>query len=291
MQEITTISPSTAITNEIEHKIKKQVLRHKQISWLPTEAARTSIFSPISDRNLRGHSTDLVVKTSWGRVEVSGPALNITDEDIFLALLHEVRRLKSITIKINYTNLCRAMGKTPHSKTNARIKRGIRRLAATNVYLETNCKQKYWSIERLISKAAGCRDYTAITVDGWFYDKFLENEIVLIDLRFRKNLKGDVAKALYRFLCTHRGCGRYAVATLVNALNMDSNQAEKKKRQTLKRAFNQLQQKKFLTFKFNPKSGVFFDIKKIKKYKPPKYVPTGNGRKYEVVTHIPKIKR
>ncbi len=121
-------------------------------------------------------------------------------------------------------------------------------------------KDGTWSIERILSRAKGSKDYGTIEIDPWFFSHFLENEITDINLEFRQSLRGDVTRCLYRFLTSHRGSQRYYINTLVDALNMNPERPLKKNRDTLKRAFGQLQNRGFLSFQYNSKTNMFLNI-------------------------------
>jgi hypothetical protein len=253
--ELSVIAESSAIGRRIMTAIEKEMGHGKKVSYLPTETARTSIFSPIS--KIPAVSEDLVFKSSWGKMEVSGPRLNITDESVMLAILHEVRRFKSVIIKLNYQRICELLKIKPVSENRRRIKTAIAKLSKTSVTIEL--KDGTWSIERILTRARGYESDLFIQVDDFFFKKFLVNEITLIDLNFRQKLRGDVTKALYRFLCSHRGVGRFFLSTLIAALNMDPKQPNFRNRASLKRAFSQLRKKGFLQFQF--KDDLFFNIR------------------------------
>ena len=76
----------TKIGHKIATTIEKDTTRPIQLSWLPTDTARTSIFSPIADQELKERFTELTFKSAWGSLKVVGPPLNISDEGVFLAL-------------------------------------------------------------------------------------------------------------------------------------------------------------------------------------------------------------
>ena len=242
---------------EILNTLAKESSKPIQLSWLPTKTARASFFVPISDRNLKSGYKEIVFKSSWGTVSVSGPPLNIADEGIFLALLLYVKEKNSPVVKINFKRICELLKISVQGRNYARIKKGIKKLAKTSFDIEL--KTGTWTVERILYKAKGSKNYTVIEIDPWFYASFLQNEITKIDMNFRQGLKGDIAKCLYRFVASHRGTQRYYLKTLIDALNLNPDQDIKYHRRSLKRAFNHLKNKNFLTFRYE--NDLFYEIK------------------------------
>jgi hypothetical protein len=245
------------IDKGISDAIEKDAVRPVQLSWLPTDTARKSIFRPIADQKLEGNYTDFKRTSAWGTLEVSGPPLNMVDEGILLALLLEIRKARALKIKVNYKGICKSLKISDQTKNRNRIKLGIMKLRRTAFTFDQ--KGGKWTIKNIIKEASGDKEYSHIELDPWFFDKFLKNEITMLDLEFRQTLKGDIVKSLYRFISSHRGTQTYRLETLVLALNMNLDRETRKNRDTLKRAFAQLKTKKFCTFRF--KEDLFFNIK------------------------------
>jgi len=245
------------IDKGISDAIEKDAVQPVQLSWLPTDTARKSIFRPIADYQLEGNYTNFKRTSGWGTLEVGGPPLNMVDEGILLALLLEVRKKRTLSIKVNYKSVCKSLNISDQTKNRRRIKLGIKKLR--KVYFDFEGKKGKTSIKNIIKAFAGDKEYSYIELDPWFFDKFLKNEITMLDLEFRQSLKGDITKALYRFLSSHRGTQRYYLETLVLALNMNIDKETKLNRITLKRSFAQLKTKKFCTYRF--KDDLFYNIK------------------------------
>jgi hypothetical protein len=247
-----------AINQKIIKAIQKESSAPVQISWLPTKSARSSFFAPIAKADLKGAFTEKIFKSSWGSVTVSGPPLNIADEGIFLGILYLVNEQKSPTVKINFKRICEILKISIQGRNYTRIKKSIWRLAQTSFIFEL--KDGTWSIERILSKAKGSKDYGTVEIDPWFFENYLRNEITRIDLSFRQSLRGDVCKCLYRFLTSHRGTQKYYVDTLVEALNMNPDRDIRFNRRALKSAFGQLRNRGFLSFQYDQKADMFHDI-------------------------------
>lgn len=245
------------IDKGISQAIEKDAVRPVQLSWLPTDTARKSIFRPIADQEIKGTYTDFKTISAWGTLAIAGPPLNMVDEGILLALLIEIRNQRALKIKINYSAICKSLGISYQTKNRRRIKLAIKKLRKVSFDFEKKGGQ--WTIKNILKEASGDNEYSYIELDPWFFDKFLKNEITMLDLQFRQSLRGDITKALYRFLSSHRGTQAYRLDTLILALNMNLDREIKLNRITLKRAFSQLKTKKFLTFKF--KTDLFYEIK------------------------------
>jgi len=148
------------IDKSISDAIEKDAVRPVQLSWLPTDTARKSIFRPIADYQLKGNYTDFKTKSGWGTLEVSGPPLNMTDEGILLALLLEIRRARALSIKVNYKTVCLSLGISYHSKNIKRIKLGIMKLRRTAFTFEQ--KGGKWTIKNILKEASGTKEYSHI---------------------------------------------------------------------------------------------------------------------------------
>ena len=80
------------------------------------------------------------------------------------------------------------------------------------------------------------------TINPFFYETYMAGRVTLMDVAKRMTLKGLNAKALYRFVQSHRQNPVFTghFLTLADALNMDREQPAKKIRQLLKAAINEL---------------------------------------------------
>ena len=238
--------------------IRKDAFAPVQLSWLPTKSARSSFFSPMAKADIKGALTDKTFKSSWGSVTVSGPALTVADEGVFLGILVFVKENKSPTVKINFKRMCEMLKISVQGRNYGRIKNSIKKLA--KVSFDFELKDGTWSIERILSRAKGSKDYGTIEIDPWFFSHFLENEITRLDMNFRQSLRGDVVKCLYRFLISHRGTQKFYTGTLIEALNMNEDRDIRFNRRALKSAFGQLRNRGFLTFGYDQKADMFHDI-------------------------------
>ena len=258
-----------AIDKKMLQAIQKDASKPEQLSWLPTRSARSSFFSPIADQNIK---EDRLITRKFGKSKryglctVKGPALNIVDEGIFLAILYFVKEQNTNIIKINYKAMCDLLGLTYQTRNRQRIKKGIEKLFGT--YVKWEFKGIPDRLRHILMDVSIDKEFSIIKVNRPFYDYYLRDEITLINLQFRRSLQGDVVKALYRFLVSHRGLQKYHVRTLVDVLNLNPEQDLKYHRRSLKRSFGQLRNKGFLSFQYDQKadqqSGMFYDIKLTK---------------------------
>lgn len=89
------------------------------------------------------------------------------------------------------------------------------------------------------------------TINPFFYETYMDGRVTLMDVAKRMTLKGLNAKALYRFVQSHRQNPVFAghFLTLADALNMDREQPAKEVRRNLKTAINELIRQSVLTKK------------------------------------------
>lgn len=80
------------------------------------------------------------------------------------------------------------------------------------------------------------------TINPFFYETYLADQVTLIEVTKRMNIKGVIAKALYRFVQSHRQNPVFEghFLTLADALNMDREQPAYQLRRQLKAAINEL---------------------------------------------------
>ncbi|MBA7496695.1 hypothetical protein ES702_07304 [subsurface metagenome] len=184
---------------------------HEQmlLSFMPTTMTRTTPFFPMSKKDMKDRPYDeLTWETPWGRITVSGKRLAVHDEGILLLMLALVRKHKSDTFLTTQYQLCKLANIKPATNTYSAIWNSIDRLAGTKINIEIfkgkgrNRKLVQEMTGAIVSWAG--RDHTTgklkIVLNPYFNEMFGEGFLTNIDLRFRSQLKGDISKALYRFL-------------------------------------------------------------------------------------------
>jgi len=110
----------------------------------------------------------------------------------------------------------------------------------------------------------------SVAINPFFYETYYAGRVTLVDVAKRMSLKGAISKALYRFVQSHKANPVFTghFLTLADTLNMDREQPQRKMRQLLKTAINELIRKGVLM----KKSG-FVDTDIIKLNRAPEALP------------------
>jgi len=238
--------------NEVEELqkeiIKKPIKPEQQIfSFLPHQMAKTSIFFPMSDRELKEENrriNRIEHETGWGKIIIDGIKLAIFEEDIFLATLIPIKEIPlqqhkyGYFIEENLKNIVHTLygTKSYTKKSYERIKKAYEHFQLVRFEIITGewkkkgkerlRVNKIRSIGSIISKY----EYNEITkqikiyFNPAFIDFFVESMLTNINLTLRRKLKRDGSKALLRFLSTHNKPGRMHILTVFNAINFNTQQ-------------------------------------------------------------------
>lgn len=280
---------NTPLRKEVE-EFKKDVLKkpippEQQIfSFLPHQLAKTSIFFPMSDRELKEENrkiNKLEVETSWGKVTIEGVKLAIFEEDIFLALLHLAKDQtqkdgEKFILKTSMPEIAKILyhGKSYTKKTYERIKQTLNNFQLVRFEIavgEWKKKGKEKLKEERILSIAGIlsgHDYKLETQElvlYWnprFFAYFLESMLTNINLTLRRKLKKDGSKALLRFLCAHRNPGKMHLLTILKAINYNIDQPMSELRRRIKEFIAELKQQGVLGRKTRlfQDDSVYFDL-------------------------------
>jgi hypothetical protein len=228
----TVISKAVDAAKELIAKSSPDPPEQKTFSFLPTAMTRISPFFPMSRRELkdRPFKTGLSWETSWGRitVESGNECLSITDETVMLAVLEMIKRQKSFDVECSAYEIGKIIHKNPNKRTYETVWRSL------NMLMKTIFKLEVWEGKgknrKPIKTMAGniltfiMKDHSTnrldISMNPFFGRMFAEGFITGIDMRLRARLKGDVAKALYRFFQSQRGyeysCHFLTIAWAIN---------------------------------------------------------------------------
>jgi hypothetical protein len=250
--------------------IKKAVTEPEQLSFLPTQLCRTTIFFPLPRRGRKALQAEPVIlsfTTKWGKGEYEGRRLSVDDEDILMVCLYLAKKYESNKFLTTYVEIQRLLRiSKPHPKYNRQIKESFTRFGKASFFIEyANKKDDQWSVDHIL-KARGYKGKIRVTLDSDFYNEFLKS-YTLLSMPFRMNLKGDLTKLLFTFLSSHRTPVQYFTDTLVEALNMNQDKNKKHIVQELKSAFKELQNKGFLIdFKYDKKQDIF-NLKTVERKK------------------------
>lgn len=250
------------------------------LGWFgfPTDLTRCSPFFPLNPKETgkRDYLEEyLITSAGWGEIRYNGPRLTTYDEDVLmvlLAILDKVSQSREITEaegKKTYTYrgpalpLLRLLGYSrPGKREYKRLLLTLKRLTGAVIELslssgKTKAGKKRPPRKTFISAMlAGTfwdedKKELSATVNPFFYEAFCSGSVSLLDVATRISIKGTVAKALYRFVQSHRKNlvfeGHFLV--LAETLNMDKEQPTKEIRRIIKRAIAELTGQNILTTK------------------------------------------
>ncbi|OIO33783.1 MAG: hypothetical protein AUJ70_02565 [Candidatus Omnitrophica bacterium CG1_02_40_15] len=282
------------VEKDIE-EFKKEVLKaplkeeQKIFAFLPHQMAKTSIFFPMSDRELKEENRKIgriEHETGWGRVVIEGVKLAIFEEDIFLVLMKIAKdRFRSDKnghfIETSMQEIVNVLyGSSGYTKKSfERVERAldnfqlVRFELATFDWTKKGKERIKTEIKRSIGGIVQSYKYNKETktlkiyFNPHFMAYFLESMLTNIDFSLRRRLKKDGSKALLRFLSTHRNPGEMHVLTVLNAINFNTNQPMFKLRQLFKAFLKELRQNGVLGTKTKLRKGdtVCFDVLPRKK--------------------------
>jgi hypothetical protein len=225
-----------------------------KLAFMPTEITRTSPFFPMGreEKVNRPLYNNFIIKNNWGTISVSGPKLSIQDESVLLAVLFLVKKYKSEKINTDYAELCQIMGISRGTNQYKAVEEGLERLAKAIVstkLFDTKNLDKQDVVRSITGSILSNVDQkpksttVSITVNPYFLSLYGANMTTGIDLNVWSKLKGDVTKALYRFLESHKGSGGvpYGLATLVLAINLNTEQRLCDLRKLIRKSLAELQ--------------------------------------------------
>lgn len=277
-----------------EHTPAQQQQTLAQWFGFPTDMTRVSPFFPMN-RNQLGEREFLrnyiITAAGWGEILYTGPKLSTYEEDALdavLAMLDVQSKFKEETEiegKRTYTYKGPAapllwllgykekLGKNDYNrlieslklmtvsavdlqisggKTKKGKKRPTRRTSMSTMLINVD-----WDIkEELLS----------VTINPFFYETYYAGRVTLYDIKKRMALTSPVAKALYRFINSHRNpIWKGHLLTVVDALNMDREQEIRQLRRRIRTAINALIKENILTDKSTLEKGdiVFLERTKI----------------------------
>ena len=231
---------------------------------MPTDMCRVSPFHPMARQKVgeRPFIKDMIItKSAWGQIKYTGPKLSTYEEDVLLAvlaLLDQIQRREEGESAYTYRGpllpIFRLMGYrvNPGEKDYKRVTSALELMHSAVVKLEvTRGKRKAKVIDmvNILSNAKWDEEKKElkVTVNPFFYENYIAGTVTLIDVLWRARLKSPIAKALHRFMQSHRGNhwkGHFL--TLAAALNLDLNLPGFKLRDRIKVAIRELIEKGFL---------------------------------------------
>lgn len=241
------------------------------LTWcgFPTEMTRCSPFFPLNPKELahREYLRNFVITSAnWGEITYTGPQLSIYEEDALMVLiamleqvsqnrkLTEVKGRKTYSYKGPALPLLRLLGyKRPNKKDYLRFFDALKSMLGAVIELnisagKTKSGRKrapcFFQIVNMLSDIFWDEEKKelSVTINPFFYETYITGRVTFIEVSKRMNLKGSIAKALYRFVQSHRQNPVFVghFLTLADSLNLDRGQPGFKTRQNLKRAINEL---------------------------------------------------
>lgn len=271
---------------ELKKELIKKPKRPEQLllSFIPHQMAKTSIFFPMSDRELREENrkiTRIEHQTGWGKVVIEGIKLAIFEEDILLTLLFlakdsYIKFKNDFILETKMNKIIHIIyGRKGYSKKNEDvILRTLKNFELVSFDLiigewekkgkERLKLEKIRSVGNIISGFnydQGSKNLK-LYFNSRFFAYFLESMLTNINLTLRRKLKKDGAKALLRFLSTHKQPTRMHILTVLNAINFNTHQPTFRLRSRLKGFLKELKKYRVLgpKTKLYPDDTVFFDI-------------------------------
>lgn len=251
------------------HKIIAAAATQEQLklfSPFPTELTRTTCFFPMSTKEManRPYIKEMVIAShSWGEVVYSGPKLSVFDEDLLMFLLaaineanekfiDQVDGVRTYTYRgslhkiLHAKNVKRAIGKGDYKDALASFKLMTgARLDLTTTTIGPGGKKipKKTTFKNLITGGEYDHETGAFvcSVNPYFYETYAAGTVTWMDVAMRARIKSPNAKALYRFIQSHREDrwqGPYM--TLAASLNIDLNLPNNKIRAHIRSSISDL---------------------------------------------------
>lgn len=235
----------------------------------PTDMTRCSPFFPMSPKEIGNREyleNFLITSAGWGDILYTGPKLSTYDEDVLmvvLAVMNESSKHRIVVEENGSKTYCykgpalpllKLLGyDRPSKKDYVRFISSLERLTVSAVKISISTGKsrtgklrspRITQMSSILSSVFWDEENKelTVTVNPFFYETYFAGTVTLIDVARRGKLKGVIAKALYRFVQSHRRDlvfeGHFL--TLADALNMDRDQPLKITRMRLKEAIYEL---------------------------------------------------
>ena len=242
-----------------------QVYRpQNSVSFMPTMMTRLSPFFPISKRDMKNDVIEdpIIIENPWGRMTLTGRRLSIYDETVLFTILILLKKSGSGTIKTTLHELCGIMGVKPARDTYNAILKSLERMSEAYIKIERRLKRQV-EIDGPIITGIDHTKGIDLKMNPYFVQALNNRFITHIDMGLRSNIKGDVSKALYRFLEGQRSdCYAISILKLSQAINIDSN--GKAFRQRIRKSMHDLEKVGYLRRFILPDRGQVVAIFKSK---------------------------
>lgn len=271
--ERTTIEQEVLQTaEEIKNQIPTDAKTAGNQMWLPvcpmpTDLCRISPFFPMNRNDLKKRTfieEMIIMKSAWGEIQFYGPKLSTYEEDVLmatLALLNNTDKRSetttdgqsAYTYKGPFYPLLRLIkGPKPNKTEYKRVYRALKLLNVSgfNLVIFRNNKTQKEQLSNILTYAEWDHETKElkITLNPYFYEIYMKGNFTLIEIKQRMCLTSPIAKALHRFVLSHRdNAWQGHFLTLGASLNLNLEQAPFHIRQSLKDAIRQLVKESILS--------------------------------------------
>ncbi len=222
---------------------------------MPTDLCRISPFFPMNRHHLKERffiEEMILMKSAWGEIQFYGPKLSTYEEDVLmaiLALLDTTGRRDGTgvyTYKRSFYPLLKLLkGPKPNRSEYKRVYRALKLLSVSgfNLVMFRDNKTHTERLSNILTYAEWNHETKelTITLNPYFHAIYVNGNFTLIDMEQRMRLKSPVAKALHRFILSHRdNSWQGHFLTLAASLNLNLEQPPFHIRESLRDALAQL---------------------------------------------------
>ena len=227
---------------------------------MPTDLCRVSPFFPMNRNDLKERSfieEMIIMKSAWGKIQFYGPKLSTYEEDVLmaiLALLNNTKKRSDSTIEGQdtytykgpfYPLLKLIKGPKPNNTEYKRVYRALKLLNVSgfNLVIFRDNKIQKEQLSNILTYAEWNHETKElkITLNPYFYEIYMKGNFTLIEIEQRMRLTSPIAKALHRFILSHRdNTWQGHFLTLAATLNLNVEQPAFEIRRLIKLSINQL---------------------------------------------------
>jgi hypothetical protein len=249
---IDTSQPSI-ITSGVTNTPRKKIDKARKIeARAPNDLCRISPWFPVN-RNQPIEDVHLKIETSWGKIIIDGPMLNLVDEDVFYSLLFLRDQYGTDSFITSIHEICEVRRVKPNSQQYESIWKSLYKLNDTRLIIMGHRFRLRGHLILLIGDDIE-KQRVAFQLNKTLVDSFNKaTGWTKIDLEFRRSLKGSISKCLYRFVSSHESFykgGLFCVdlVKLCKAINVVTEEVPNYKlRNIIKSGCVALQEKNFLS--------------------------------------------
>jgi hypothetical protein len=244
---------------EVRKNLESQAKKPEQLALglLPTDLCRTTWCRPLrsNDMGSPDEPKKQVFETPWGRLTVFGPDCSMREEELLIVVLkrwieNDCKPVsRSLSAWLEDLGYKKNKNGTYSTRDFQRLKKKFKRLLRSSFELEQpqeggkTLETASHVLSYQIDEKGGL---ARVSPDPWFAGTIGIGFITGINLEARKKLKGDISKALHRFLSSHGLEGHHNIFLLAGAIGMEMTQPEKEIRRKLKASITELKKIGFL---------------------------------------------